>query len=68
MTMPDPLVWPDQTKPQIRYFFIRSFVEAHVTSRTENGATQVFCGTREHPIIFREQEGKIGKYFKRTRE
>ena len=67
MTMPDPLVGRTRLSHRIGYFFIWSFVAAHVTcSNSEwgywgflwtKGTPNVFQGTRQHWLIFQQIKG-----------
>ena len=52
MTMPCPLVGRTKLSHRIWYFFIWSFVAAHVTCSNSEWGYRVFYGPREHPNIF----------------
>ena len=44
---------------RIRYFFIWSFFEAHVTARTVNGATRVFFRPVTSKVLFTGQKASL---------
>ena len=59
MSMPDPLIWPEQTAKESGTFSYGALLRPMLCAQTVNGATGVFFGPREHPNLFREQ-GSIG--------